>query len=268
MKDEAIALASQHADPAQRLNVLREYLQACILRSLHDSEAFSSVSFVGGTALRFLYQLPRFSEDLDFSLEAGSTYSPLAWLKTLKVDLTLMGFKPSISWNDRKAVQVAWIRVADILKESDLAAMSEQKLSIKLEIDTRPPAGAHSVVELINHHFMFTLRHHDLPSLMSGKAHALCARPYPKGRDWFDLLWYRSRRPPVEPNLQLLQAALDQTEGGGTESAAHWRELALRRLRSFDVSKLAEDVRPFLERPRDADSLSMDNLQSVLRDDA
>ena len=54
-------------DPVRRLNSLREYLQAFIMRSLHESEASRAIAFVGGTALRFLEDLPRFSEDLDFS---------------------------------------------------------------------------------------------------------------------------------------------------------------------------------------------------------
>jgi hypothetical protein len=246
--------------------VLREYLQACILRSLHESEGFVPLSFVGGTALRFLYNLPRFSEDLDFSLEKLDGYAPIKWLKKIKTDLALMGFAPTVTWNDSKTVHVGWVKVADILKESGLASMGEQKLSIKIEIDTRPPAGADTLAEIVTRYLMFTVRHHDLPSLMAGKVHAVCTRPYPKGRDWHDLLWYRSQRPPVGPNPVLLQNALDQTEGCGAIDAARWTRYALQRLASFDAAKLAEDVRPFLERPRDADAINLGNLRSLLRD--
>jgi hypothetical protein len=232
---------------------------------LHDSEAFTALSFVGGTALRFLYQLPRFSEDLGVSLEHPETYQPVNWLKRLKRELPLMGCSPTVTWNDRKTVQVAWVKVADLLKDSGLADMAEQKLSIKVEIDTRPPTGARTVTELVTHQFLFTIRHHDLPSLMAGKVHALCIRPYPKGRDWYDLLWYRSQRPAVQPNLVLLQRALDQTEGVGVIDARNWTQYALQRLESFDTKKLAADVRPFLERPQDADAITMDNLDRVLK---
>ena len=69
MKDEALALVHGMSDPGQALNRLREYLQAFVLRSFHESEAFRPLAFVGGTALRFLHNLPRFSEDLDFGVE-------------------------------------------------------------------------------------------------------------------------------------------------------------------------------------------------------
>ena len=64
MKEEALALVRGVTDPGQALNRLREYLQVFVLRSFHESEAFRPLAFVGGTALRFLHGLPRFSEDL------------------------------------------------------------------------------------------------------------------------------------------------------------------------------------------------------------
>ena len=151
--------------------------------------------------------------------------------------------------------------------ESGLASMAEQKLSIKIEIDTHPPASADTVTvtEVITHQFLFAVRHHDLPSLMAGKAHALCFRPYPKGRDWYDLLWYGSQRPAVKPNLVLLQNALDQTEGVGVIDAANSNRYALQRLETFDAKKLAADVRPFLASPRDTDAVTLDNLGTVIR---
>ena len=62
MKEEALALLGALTDPAKKLNLLREYLQVLALRSLHESEAFTRLAFVGGTALRFAFRLPRFSE--------------------------------------------------------------------------------------------------------------------------------------------------------------------------------------------------------------
>ena len=263
MRDEALALARGKADPARKLNVLREYLQACVLRSLHENEAFSCLSFVGGTALRFLYNLPRFSEDLDFSLEVAVGYAPVKWLEKTKKDLNAAGFDVAIRWNDRKTVHVAWIRFARLLKAAGLSGMPDQKLSIKLEIDTRPPAGAVTASDIVNRHRVFVLRHHDLPSLMAGKIHALLVRAYPKGRDWYDALWYRAQRPPVEPNLVLLQNALDQTEGRGSHDARRWCEAVQRRLEKIDTLILRDDVAPFLENPEEAQWMEHEYLRTA-----
>ncbi len=264
MKDQAIALARGAADPAARLNLLREYVQAFALRSLHESEAFSSVAFVGGTALRFLESLPRFSEDLDFSLVQERGYAPEAWMKKLERDLGLAGFEPRVSFNGRKTVHTAWIRIAGLLEPAGIAARPGHKLSIKIEIDTRPPAGAEIARTVITRHLMFALTHYRIDSLMAGKVHALITRPWAKGRDWYDLLWYRSRRPPVEPNLALLQNALDQTRGAGALDAAGWRGHVLRRLEETGVENLARDVSAFLERPADAHLLTREHLADAL----
>ncbi len=251
-------------DPVRRLNALREYLQAFIMRSLHESEAARAIAFVGGTALRFLEDLPRFSEDLDFSRILADGYDPVRWLRKLKRDLGLAGFDSTVRWIERTPVQVAWIRTASLLTEAGLSGHREQKLSIKVEIDTRPPAGAAMQRSVITRHFTFVIRHYDLPSLMAGKLHALLTRGYPKGRDWFDLVWYRSRRPPIQPNLPLLQHALDQTQGARRYRAADWQGLLRARLADLDAAALARDVAPFLERPADAALLERVNLEAVL----
>ncbi len=264
MKDQALARALQFDDPQRRLNALREYLQAFIMRSLHESEAARAVAFVGGTALRFLEGLPRFSEDLDFSRVSAAGYEPVRWLQKLKRDLHLAGFDSTIRWIEREPVQVAWVRTAYLLAEAGLTGHAQQKLSVKVEIDIRPPAGAAIQRTLVTRHFTFVISHYDLPSLMAGKLHALLTRGYAKGRDWYDLIWYRSRRPPIEPNLALLQHALDQTQGAGRYRAPDWRTLLQERLAGLDTRLLARDVQPFLERSADAALLERANLEAIL----
>jgi len=264
MRDHAIELAQNVGSPADKLNILREYLQAFVMRSLHESEAFTCLSFVGGTALRFAFDLPRFSEGLDFSLENPQTYEPLRWLEKLKRDMTFAGFDTALNWNDRKTVHTAWIKVAGLLKDAGLSAMANENLSIKLEIDSCPPTGAESVRTVINRHLMFAVRHHSLPSLMAGKIHALVTRKYSKGRDWYDLLWYLSRRPSTEPNLTLLQNALDQTQGPGAFRAGDWREMLSEKAQDVNFPQILQDLEPFLERPQDASLLTLAHIQSLL----
>ena len=265
MKDEAISLARGMTDPSQALNRLREYLQAFVLRSFHESEAFRSLAFVGGTALRFLHGLPRFSEDLDFSLVAVDGYEGKKWMAKVKRDLALAGFIPDVTWNDRKVVHTGWVRVAGILREAGLSAMPDQKLAIKVEIDTRPPAGAHCERRLVTRYMTFLLQHYTLPSLLAGKLHAAITRKYAKGRDWYDLMWYLSQRPPVAPNLLLLQNALDQTQGDGRHNAQSWRQLVRAQMATLDMQAVCDDVAPFLERPQDASLLTRDNLEGLLK---
>lgn len=264
MKEQALALARKTGDPSQALNLLREYLQALVLRSLHESEAFRPLAFVGGTALRFLHNLPRFSEDLDFSLVQADGYAGKEWMLKVKRDLGLAGFVPEITWNERRAVHMGWVRLPGILHEAGLSGMPDEKLSIKIEIDTRPPAGGHCERRIVTRHTTFLLQHYDLPSLLAGKLHAVLVRAYAKGRDWYDLVWYLSQRPPLLPNLALLQHALDQTEGASHCQAEAWRLLARTRLDALDMPAVANDVLPFLEYPRDAALLTRENIATLL----
>lgn len=265
MKESALSIARSAMDPAERLNLLREYVQAMTLRTLHECEAFVQLSFVGGTALRFLYGLPRFSEDLDFSLEVHDDYSPEAWMKKVKTNLSLAGFDATVSLNDRAVVHKAWVKISGLLHEAGLSGMPDQKLSIKLEVDTRPPPGAETQRSIVTRHAVLAIQHHTLGSLMAGKVHALLTRKYSKGRDWYDLVWYRGHRPPQEPNLTLLQNALDQTHGRGVVVASEWRELLTERLGTLRMGQLVEDVQPFLERSVDAAHLlTTVNLHSAI----
>lgn len=104
MKEEALALVRGETDPGQALNRLREYLQAFVLRSFHESEAFRPLALVGGTALRLLHNLPRFSEELAFSLVSAGGYAGKEWMAKAKRDLALAGFSPEVTWNERKTV--------------------------------------------------------------------------------------------------------------------------------------------------------------------
>ena len=265
MKEQALALVREATDPGQGLNRLREYVQVLVLRSLHEREAFRPLAFVGGSALRFLHGLPRFSEGLDFSLVSAEGYAGRDWMAKVKRDLTLAGFDPLVTWNDRKVVHTGWIRLAGILREAGLSAMPNEKLAIKLEIDTRPPAGARCERRIVSRYMTFFLQYYDLPSLLAGKLHAVLTRRYAKGRDWYDLVWYLSQRPPLTPNVVLLQHALDQTRSVGSFDARSWRKLVRVRLESLDMEAIADDVRPFLERPQDAALLTRDNLLGLVR---
>ncbi len=265
MKTEALQLIRPVADPNARMNLLREFLQALTLRSFHQSEAFRQIVFVGGTALRFIHDLKRFSEDLDFSVVSADGYAPQSWLRKLKTELTQSGFDPVIKWNDKTAVHKAWIRFPGILREAGLSPFANQNLSIKVEIDTCPPEGAVTERTLVDRHRLLALQHYDLPSLMAGKLHALITRPYPKGRDWYDLLWYRARRPPVEPNLPLLRNALNQTQGNDVLPTGEWRQLLLDRLDTLSVEDLLRDVQPFLERPEEKSLFNKETIAAAIR---
>jgi predicted nucleotidyltransferase component of viral defense system len=90
MKDYAIELVSKETGLNVKMNSMREYLQAYTLKIMHDEGIFRTTAFLGGTALRFLYNLPRFYEDLNFSLtnKNEKAYQFVALMAKLKQELT------------------------------------------------------------------------------------------------------------------------------------------------------------------------------------
>ena len=128
-------LASLIAPPtpvAERRNKVREYLQARILESLQRSGAMIPLAFHGGTALRFLFDLPRYSEDLDFALErAPDQYEFRRFLKAIRSDFRTEGYEITLKINDKKTVHSAFVRFPGLLYELGLSPHREEVLAIK-----------------------------------------------------------------------------------------------------------------------------------------
>lgn len=266
MKEYLVELVRTVPTPAQGRNVAREYLQARILGCLQRAGAMVPLAFHGGTALRFLYASPRYSEDLDFALEqARSQYDFRAYLRAVRQDLAAEGYAVELKVNDRKNVHGAFMRFAGLLYDLELSPHRDDVLAVKIEVDTSPPAGAVLADTIIRRYVVLHLQHHDRASMLAGKLHAILQRPYLKGRDVYDLLWYLSDPGWPAPNLILLNNALQQTGWNGpvlTES--NWREVVRGRLRASSWGRVVADVQPFLEPGADSALLTRENVMQVL----
>ena len=268
MKEYLRQLTEGGANEMARNSLAREYLQARVLEALQDGGAFMRWAFVGGTALRFLFSIPRFSEDLDFSLlRVGQDPAFKPALEAVKQALAREGYLIEITVNERRTVFSAWLRFPGLPYEIGLSPHPSQVLSIKLELDTRPPPGAGVATSIVRRHVTLNLCHYDKASLLAGKLHALFCRQWTKGRDLYDLAWYLADRHWPAPNLDLLNAALAQTEWiGPVLTADNWRAELARRLEALDWERARADVRPFLERERDIDLVSHVALKKLLED--
>jgi hypothetical protein len=267
MKDYLRQSLSGVNNPVLARCLAREYLQARLLQSLQDRGAFNTWAFQGGTALRFLYSMPRFSEDLDFALvepgmPAGFRGNMISAGRTFEAE----GYDAGVRINDRRTVKSAFMSFKGLPFELGLSAHASETLSVKVEVDSNPPAGANTVSTIVRRHVVLNLRHHDKASLFAGKLHAFLARRYVKGRDIYDLIWYLSDRTWPAPNLELLNNALAQTGWRGPQiTAENWRQLVARRVGMLDWKRVMADVEPFLERPADISLLTRESLTSLLR---
>jgi hypothetical protein len=248
-------------------NLLREYLQATILASLQRSGAMIPLAFHGGTALRFLHSIRRYSEDLDFALERPEAgYAFRGYVERIRRDLDRDGYRVEIARvSDSRTVHSAFVKLPGLLYELELSGHPTQAIAVKLEVDTRPPAGALTTTTVLRRHVLLQLQHHDRASLLAGKLHAVLQRPYPKGRDFYDLMWYLADATWPEPNLTMLNNALRQTGWEGSRLTADtWRHVVADRIASIDLQRIAEDVRPLLESAEELPLLRRETLLRLL----
>ena len=267
MKEHLKTLIQPAAASLAARNLAREYLQALILQSLQRAGAMTTIAFHGGTALRFLYSLPRYSEDLDFALERNSElYDFRSYIRDIRKDLEAQGYTIALKVSDQKTVHNAFIRFSGLLFELKLSPHQDEMLAVKLEVDTNPPAGAVLDTSLVRRHVLLNLQHHDQASLLAGKLHAILQRPFLKGRDLYDLLWYLSDQDWPDPNLALLNNALSQTEWvGPTITVENWRDVVRSKIETLPFEQALEDIRPFLGPGEDFGLLTRINLSRLLK---
>jgi len=236
-------------------NMLKETMQHYILAGLSKHGLFSEAIFHGGTCLRIVNGMQRFSEDLDFLLKTPDPdFQWQKYLDRIKRDCTGEGIE--FESVDRGSCDVA-VRKA-FLKTDSIGSLltfrlpfgrhQTRKIRVKLEIDTNPPAG--SSVETA--YLMFPrpepLTVQTLASSFALKLHALLCRTYVKGRDWYDFLWYVARQ--THPDLPLLANALEQQgpwSGTSPEVTLHWLTGELeRKINTIDWALARSDVQRFL----------------------
>jgi len=231
-----------------KLNKTRELLQVLCLKIMSDRQIFDRVAFLGGTSLRMLFQLRRFSEDLDFSVLNRGEFDTAALAEHFMKEFRLYGFACEPKVSSRSAVQSIMLKFPGLLKDLGLSPLASEKLAIKWDVDTNPPKGGACTSGIISAYFTFRVVHYDLPSLFAGKLHACFFRTYAKGRDWYDFIWYVARK--VRPNLALFKNAVRQTEGKEIEvRESGFADFLINRVGSVDFNAMKRDVERFIEDP-------------------
>jgi predicted nucleotidyltransferase component of viral defense system len=242
------------SNPIEEEQATKEILQEVALYSLWRAGFFDVAAFQGGTSLRILHKLPRFSEDLDFILKEPNTdFEWSGYLDQLLDGLQEFGLQSEAldkSQMDQR-VKKALLKDNSVTNQLNLAfyrGRPGQKLNIKLEIDVEPPKGSGFEYSYLDFPLDFEVCHQDLSSNFSLKIHALLCRPYLKGRDWYDFNWYVKQN--IQPNLTHLQAALIQYgpwEGQEIKIDSDWlNHILLEKVATIDWSEAVRDVERFL----------------------
>jgi len=252
------------------INALREILQDIALLGLWRGKFFEKAAFYGGTALRVLYGLDRFSEDMDFSLlEPFDSFDIMRYIAFLERETRGFGFDIRVERIDKTIhtpVQSAFLKadtrnrllVIETGEEILKAIPKGQILKIKLEVDTDPPSGFETQARYLLHPIPFSVRAFMLPDLFAGKMHAILCRQWKrrvKGRDWYDLVWYAANHP--ELHLYHLEQRMRQTgdwKGDAPLTSEGFKDMLIHTIHSLDVDQTRKEVEPFV---RDPENLSI-----------
>ena len=267
-------------------DALREILQEIVLLGLYDAGFFKHAAFYGGTALRILHNLPRFSEDLDFSLlKSNPEFNLVPYEEAIVSTLKAFGFDVTIEIKEKNnisAIASAFVKgntiehLININAPKDITSKihRDQAVKIKLEVDTNPPLEFETANVIRLTPRPFSINAFSLPSLYAGKMHAILCRAWstrPKGRDWYDLVWYIAND--IELDSIHLKSRLSQSckylEENNIQIPTELnkqtiKELLLQRIETLDISKAKNDVQPFIKDMREIELWSKEFFVSVI----
>lgn len=191
--------------------LLKERLQYYVLNYLYNEQKYLDLFFIGGSSLRFCYELPRLSEDLDFDTQNKINK------QTLGEDLKKYFANKCGYENIECAITGVFERITlkfPLCYEIGLSDNRTEKLFLKIEINQKKTIDNYKTIikPISKDQFSFTLRTFDLSVLFGGKISAVINRVFIKGknneitfkgRDYYDLWWYLSKK--IVPDIDFIK---------------------------------------------------------------
>lgn len=249
-------------------NATHEVMQHVCLAGLQRADFFKEAAFYGGTCLRIFHQLPRFSEDMDFSLIKQNTHFNLEnYFEAIESEFKSLGRQVSITKKTKK--QATTIESAFLKDNTDIINIrfqTEPSIKIKLEVDTQPPLQFKTEAKLLILPYSFMVKCVTLPSMFAGKMHAILFRQWKnrvKGRDWYDFEWYIRQN--VALDLQHFAERTSQSENISKIdiTAGYVEGMLAHKIANTDIKLVKADVQPFIINPQELDIWSTEYFQAL-----
>ena len=229
-------------------NAEQEVCQKIALAGLHRGGFFDHAAFYGGTCLRMFYGLPRFSEDMDFSLTQKRDDIHLEnYFDAIREEFNLAGFDITITKKEKKAfgkVESAFLK--ENTEAYDIKFRTKKTVKVRIELDTDPPLLFNTEQKLLMQPYSFMVRCFTLPDLYAGKMHALVYRAWQrrvKGRDWFDFEWYVRNGVPL--SFWHLQERIREFNGA-IVSPEEFMDQLRKKIVETDIENVKQDVIPYI----------------------
>jgi predicted nucleotidyltransferase component of viral defense system len=188
-------------NPIFKKYMLKEYVQLLILDFLSSSAHIGKIAFIGGTNLRLVKGIDRFSEDLDFDCKDFSENEFLKMTDDVLLFLQRSGFR--VETRDRQNEKLKAFRrniyFPELLFELGLSGYKEERFLIKIEIQNQGFDYNRNMVNIKRSGFFFPFPVPPDSVLCAMKISALLSRA--KGRDFYDAMFLLQQ---TEPDYQYL----------------------------------------------------------------
>ena len=231
------------------MNAEQEVCQKIALAGLHRGGFFDHAAFYGGTCLRLFHGLPRFSEDMDFSLiEKRDDIHLENYFDAIREEFHIAGFDVTITKKEKKAfgkVESAFLK--ENTEAYDIKFQTKRTVKVKIELDTDPPLLFNTEQKILKLPYSFMVRCFTLPDLYAGKMHALVYRAWQrrvKGRDWYDFEWYVRYNVPLD--FKHLQERIREFSGDEVSLEEFMSKLR-KKLAGTNIDNVKQEVIPFIE---------------------
>ena len=212
--------------------MLKEYLQLLILDHLATTPYISKMLFIGGTNLRLIQGIDRFSENLDFDCKGLSKEEFMAM--TDNVVLYLRQNNINVETRDKPNPRLTAFRrnlyFPEMLFNLGLTGHREERLLLKIEAQDHDVAYQPVVANINRMGFFFNVQVPPLDVLCAMKFAAILSRQ--KGRDFYDAIFLLSK---TKPNMDFLHATT------GISSIEELKDAISERLKGIDLSQKQRD---------------------------
>ena len=250
-EDMLSAYSSRQGENLQ--NAEQEVIQQIALAGLYRGGFFQHAAFYGGTCLRLFHGLPRFSEDMDFSLiEKRDDIHIEQFFPAIKEEFNLAGHDIQIEKKDKKTfgrVESAFLK--DNTEAYEISFQTKKMVKVKIELDTDPPLHFNTEQKLLLRPYSFMTRCFTLPDLFAGKMHALVYRSWNrrvKGRDWYEFEWYVRHQIPLD--FEHLQTHIREFNSKEPDLPT-FKNILNEKLMKTDINAVKQDVMPYIKNPQE-----------------
>ncbi len=217
--------------------ILKEYLQLMILDYLSSTPYVQKAVFIGGTSLRLVKGIDRFSEDLDFDCKDFSEDEFMEMTNGIILFLERSGWR--VETRDKNNPKLTAFRrnihFPELLFDMELSGHKEERFLIKVESQDQGIAYETVIANISGCGFFFPFPIPPEGVLCSMKIAAMLARS--KGRDFYDLMFLLAR---AKPDYNFLAKRC------GISNLQEFKEATNERLKTIDLKVKQRDFEHLL----------------------